>query len=86
MSDLKSDWFDLGEPTTAGAAAGGGRPAFAEGTGYRVEERGAAFSLSYLSGGHGGGDRNVGITSEEAHALRDGDTTLDAVLIAHGVS
>lgn len=84
MSEFKSDWFELGEPTTVGG--GDASPAFARGDGYNVTEQGGTFTLSYLSGELAGRGKDVRITSAQATALRDGAMTLDAVLIAQGVN
>ena len=81
---MDDDPFDIVPARTMPAPAD--RRGFASGTAWSVELDGDVFLLSYLSGEHGGGERAIAITDGEARALRDGNATLDQVLIAHHAS
>lgn len=58
----------------------------ARGDGWSVVMSGDVPMLRYHSGEHGGGMRRIAIRAEEVDALRNGETTLDEVLIAHNAS
>ena len=57
---------------------------FALGESWEVTKAGSGFSLSFVSGEHGGPEKMVSISGEEARLLRDDPSKIGDVLRTHG--